>query len=132
MNIKLLTGIGAAFAMAGCASTPMTDPQLDTAHTMVQSAESDPNVALYAPLDLQAAKQELQLADDAASRHDRAGVEQPAYLAGQTARLAKLKASAKADDARVAAGQAERDQIQLSARTRDVDAAKQARDQEAQ
>ena len=139
MNIKLLTGMGAALVMAACASTPMVDPQLDTAHNMVQSAESDPNVALYAPLDLQTAKQQLQAADEAAVRHDRPAVEQAAYMAGQTARLAKLKASAKADDARVAAGQAERDQIQLNARTREVnsatrdaDAAKQARDLEAQ
>jgi outer membrane protein OmpA-like peptidoglycan-associated protein len=139
MNIKLLSGIAAALAMAGCASTPLIDPQLDSAHNLVQSADSDPNVALYAPLDLQTAKQQLQVADEAAVRHDRPGVEQAAYLAGQTARLAKLKASAKADDARVAAGQAERDQIQLNARTREVnsatrdaEAAKLARDQEAQ
>jgi len=132
MNIKLLTGISAALAMAACASVPMTDPQLDNAHNMVQSAESDPHVALYAPLDLQAAKQHLQAADAAAVRHDRPEVEQDAYLAAQTARLATLKASAKADDARVAAGQAERDKIELNARTRDAEAAKQARDQEAQ
>jgi len=132
MNIKLLTGISAALAMAACASVPMTDPQLDNAHNMVQSAESDPHVALYAPLDLQAAKQHLQAADAAAVRHDRPELEQAAYLAAQTARLATLKASAKADDARVAAGQAERDKIELNARTRDAEAAKQARDQEAQ
>jgi outer membrane protein OmpA-like peptidoglycan-associated protein len=139
MNIKTLTGISAALAMAACASMPMTDPQLDNAHNMVQSAESDPHVALYAPLDLQTAKQHLQAADAAAVRHDRPELEQDAYLAAQTARLATLKASAKADDARVAAGQAERDQIQLNARTREVnsatreaDAAKLAADQEAQ
>jgi len=132
MNIKLLTGISAALAMAACASMPMTDPQLDNAHNMVQSAESDPHVALYAPLDLQTAKQHLEAADAAAVRHDRPELEQAAYLAAQTARLATLKASAKADDARVAAGQAERDQIQLNARTRDAQAAKLAAEQEAQ
>jgi outer membrane protein OmpA-like peptidoglycan-associated protein len=146
MNIKLITGITVALAMAGCASTPVYYPALENARTMVQSAEADPNVAKYDPLDLEAAKQQLQLADAAALKHDKDALEQPAYLAAQTARLAKIKATAKADDARVAAGQVERDRIQLSARTREVnsaqrdadaakreaDAAKMARDQEAQ
>ncbi|MGA2189568.1 MAG: OmpA family protein [Steroidobacteraceae bacterium] len=139
MNMKLITGISVALAMAGCASTPMSDPALDTARNAVHSAESDPQVALYAALDLQTAKQELQQAETAALHHDREAIAQPAYLAAQTARLAQLRASAKGDDARVAAGQAERDRIQLNARTREVDSAtreadsaKMARDQEAQ
>jgi outer membrane protein OmpA-like peptidoglycan-associated protein len=49
-------------------------------------------------------------------------------LAAQTAHLAQLKASAKADDARIAAGQADRDQILLRARTREVNSADAARD----
>jgi outer membrane protein OmpA-like peptidoglycan-associated protein len=139
MNIKLLTGITAALAMAGCASTPVYYPALENARNMVQSAEADPNVSKYDPLDLEAAKQQLALAEDAALKHDKDALEQPAYLAAQTARLAKIKATGKADDARVAAGQAERNQIQLSARTREVnsaqreaEAAKLAQAQEAQ
>ena len=62
-------------------------------------------------------------------KHDEADIAQPAYMAAQTARLAQLKASAKADDARVAAGQTERDRIQLNARTSEVEGAKLARDQ---
>jgi len=139
MNIKLLTGISVALAMAGCASTPLSNPALDNARYGVQAAEADPNVAMYAALDLEAAKNELKVAEAAAMHRDEAAIAQPAYLAAQTARLAQLKAAAKADDARVAAGQTERDRIQLSARTREVDSAtheadtaKTARDQEAQ
>jgi outer membrane protein OmpA-like peptidoglycan-associated protein len=47
-------------------------------------------------------------------------------MAAQTARLAQLRAAGKADDARVAAGQAERDQIRLAARAREVQSAQQA------
>jgi outer membrane protein OmpA-like peptidoglycan-associated protein len=83
-------------------------------------------------LDLQAAKTELQEAEAAAMKHDEADIAQPAYLAAQTARLAQIKASAKADDARVAAGQTERDRIQLNARTTEVESAKLARDQATQ
>ena len=132
MNTKLLAAMAVAMTFAGCASTPTTNPALENARTAVRSAEADPNVGKYAALDLQAAKNELQEAESAAMKHDEADIAQPAYLAAQTARLAQIKASAKADDARVAAGQTERDRIQLSARTAEVDSAKLARDQATQ
>jgi outer membrane protein OmpA-like peptidoglycan-associated protein len=47
-------------------------------------------------------------------------------MATQEARLAQAHAAAKADDARVAAGQTERDQIMLAARTREAENAKLA------
>jgi outer membrane protein OmpA-like peptidoglycan-associated protein len=128
MNTKLLAAMAIAMTFAGCASTPTTNPALENARAAVRSAEADPNVSKYAALDLQAAKGELQEAESAAMKHDEADIAQPAYLAAQTARLAQLKASAKADDARVAAGQSERDRIQLSARTSEVEGAKLARD----
>jgi outer membrane protein OmpA-like peptidoglycan-associated protein len=86
----------------------------------------DPNVAKYAALDLDAAQRDLAIADDAALHHNDAAIAQPAYLAEQNARLARMHGAAKADDARVAAGQAERNQIMLNARTREVHNAKMA------
>ena len=132
MNTKLLAAMAIAMTFAGCASTPITNPALDSARTAVRSAEADPNVSKYAALDLQAAKGELQEAESAAMKRDEADIAQPAYMAAQTARLAQLKATAKADDARVAAGQTERDRIQLNARTNEVEGAKLARDQATQ
>jgi outer membrane protein OmpA-like peptidoglycan-associated protein len=121
MSTKLLIGTALALVMAACASTPRPNPALESARSAVQSAEADPNVTKYAALDLESARKELQVAEASALRHDEAGIAQPAYLAAQTARLAQLRASARADDARVAAGQAERDKIQLAARTREVE-----------
>jgi outer membrane protein OmpA-like peptidoglycan-associated protein len=129
MNTKLLAAMAIAMAFAGCAGTPTTNPALESARAAVRAAEADPNVGKYEALDLQAAKNELQEAESAAMKHDEADIAQPAYMAAQTARLAQLKASAKADDARVAAGQTERDRIQLNARTSEVEGAKLARDQ---
>ena len=126
MNVNIVMGMGMALALAGCASTPKPNAALESARTAVQTAQADPNVNKYAALDMDAAKKQLEVADAAAMRHDEPGIVQPAYLATQTARLAQAHATAKADDARVAAGQAERDQIQLAARTRDVDSAKLA------
>ena len=132
MKTKLLTGMVVALVMVSCATTPKPNETLESARAVVQSAETDPNVAKYDPLDLETAKKHLETAESAHLNRDEAGIAQPAYLAAQTARLAQLKASAKADDARVAAGQAERDRIQLAARAREADNAKAARDQEAQ
>jgi outer membrane protein OmpA-like peptidoglycan-associated protein len=126
MNAKIVMGMGFALALAGCASTPRPNAALESARTAVQAAQADPNVNKYAALDLEAAKKQLEVADLAATHHEDAAVAQPAYLAAQTARLARAHAAAKADDARVAAGQAERDKIQLAARSRDVDNAKMA------
>jgi outer membrane protein OmpA-like peptidoglycan-associated protein len=120
MNAKIVMGVVWTLVLAGCASTPQPNAALESARTVVQAAEANPNVNKYAALDLAAAKKQLDIADAASMRHDDAAVAQPAYLAAQTARLAQAHAAAKADDARVAAGQAERDSIQLAARTRDV------------
>src|SRR6202166_4628789 len=118
MNMKLLTGLGLGLALCACVSTPQPNAALESAHAAVLAAESDPNVSKYAALDLEAARKELAIADDAALHHNEAAIAQPAYMAAQNARLAQMHGAAKADDARVAAGQAERDQIMVNGRTR--------------
>lgn len=132
MNTKLVTAISLALAMSACASVPRTNLALENARDAVRSAEADPNVSAYAALDLNTARHELDAAEAAAASHDERGIAQPAYLATQTAHLAQLRGSAKANDARVAAGKSERDQIQLNARTKEVDTAVVARDQATQ
>jgi outer membrane protein OmpA-like peptidoglycan-associated protein len=102
---------------------PKPNAALEAARTEVQTAQANPNVIRYAPVDLDAAKKQLDVAQAAYLRHDDPAVAQPAYLATQMARLAEAHGAAKADDARVAAGRGERDRIQLDARTREVDTA---------
>jgi outer membrane protein OmpA-like peptidoglycan-associated protein len=126
MNVKLIAGIGAALALAACASMPQPNAALENARAAVQMAEADPNVNKYAPLDLDRAKKDLGVAEDAALHHREADIAQPAYLATQNARIAQAHGAAKADDARVAAGQTERDRIMLAARTREAENAKAA------
>lgn len=128
MNTKFLTAVAIAFAIAGCASMPRSNAVLENARSVVQAAEADPNAAKYAAADLQTAKSDLAVADAAFMRRDEPGIDQPAYLATQNARLARLRGAARADDARVAAGQAERDSIVLAARTHQVDRANRAKD----
>jgi outer membrane protein OmpA-like peptidoglycan-associated protein len=123
MNARIVTGLTLALGIAGCVSTPQPNAALINARTVVQTAQADPDVNKYAALDLESAKRQLDIAEAAAMRHDEPAIAQPAYLAVQAARLAQAHAAAKADDARVAAGQGERDKIQLAARTRDVNTA---------
>jgi outer membrane protein OmpA-like peptidoglycan-associated protein len=126
MNTKVLTGVAIALAIAGCASTPQPNEALESARRVVQAAEADPNAAKYAAVDVQTAKSDLAVADAAFIRRDEPSIAQPAYMATQNARLAQLRGAAKADDARVAAGQAERDSIVLAARNNQVDSANRA------
>jgi outer membrane protein OmpA-like peptidoglycan-associated protein len=118
--------MGLALGLCACAGAPQPNAALESAHDAVRAAEMDPNVAKYAALDLEAARKQLAIADDAALHNHEADIGQPAYLAAQDAHLARVRAAAKADDARVAAGQTERDQIMLAARSREVNNAKSA------
>jgi outer membrane protein OmpA-like peptidoglycan-associated protein len=126
MKTKLLTGMGMALILGACVSMPQPNAALENARIAVQAAEADPNVNKYAALDLDVARKDLSNAENAALHHQDAEIAQSAYLATQNARLAQAHAAAKADDARVAAGQVERDQIMLAARTREADNAKLA------
>jgi outer membrane protein OmpA-like peptidoglycan-associated protein len=126
MNAKLITGVGLAVALSACVTVPLPNADLENARAAVQTAEADPNVNKYAPLDLDRAKQDLSAAEDAALHHRTSEIAQPAYLATQNARIAQAHAAAKADDARVAAGQSERDRIVLATRTREAENAKAA------
>lgn len=130
MKLKLwLTGGALALGLGACVSTPQPSAALESARAQVAAAEADPNVVQYDPLDLQAARQALSEAEAAAGRHHEAELNQRAYIASQTARLAQARAAAKADDARVAQGQAERNRIQLEARSHEANVALAQRNQ---
>jgi outer membrane protein OmpA-like peptidoglycan-associated protein len=126
MKTQLFTGMGMALILGACVSIPQPNAALENARIAVQTAEADPNVNKYAALDLDVARKDLSNAENAALHHQDAAIAQSAYLATQNARLAQAHAATKADDARVAAGQVERDQIMLAARTREADNAKLA------
>ncbi len=126
MNARIVIGMALALAIVGCASTPEPNAALLNARTAVATAQADPNANKYAAVDLEAAKKQLDIAEQASLRNDGPAIAQPAYLATQTAHLAQARGAAKADDARVAAGQSERDRIQLAARTREVNSANMA------
>ena len=64
MNAKLISGAALALALGACATMPQPNAALESARAAVQTAEADPNVAKYAPLDLDRARKELGVAED--------------------------------------------------------------------
>jgi outer membrane protein OmpA-like peptidoglycan-associated protein len=123
MSQKYLMVAAIALALGACASAPQPNAALETARAQVSAANADPNVAQYDPLDLQAARQDLTAAEAANNNRDEPQTDQMAYIAAQTARLAQQRAAAKADDARIAQGTAERDRIQAAARSHEANVA---------
>jgi outer membrane protein OmpA-like peptidoglycan-associated protein len=125
--------------LAACASTPVPNPELESARSAYESAAADPFVAKAAPAELGQAKEALKNADAAwVTKEKPADVNHYAYLAKQrtqtaveAGRLAKAEEAAKTSNA-------QRDKILIDARTQEADRAKseaeaaQARAQAAQ
>ncbi len=90
----------AVLAMAGCASVPPGDPVLADARDSVNSARNNPQVSLYAPMELAQAVDTLRNADDLAAHGGRVDdVHQLAVLANQRAALAQQFARTRSDEA---------------------------------
>jgi outer membrane protein OmpA-like peptidoglycan-associated protein len=114
-------------ALAGCASTPETSPQLNSARTTYQQVAAHPEVPLRAPGELQLAGRSLAEAERLAkSGADPALVAHLAYLADQRARIALATAEYRKAEALVATSGEQRNRVLLEARTRELEAQKLA------
>ena len=90
----------AVLAAAGCASVPERDAAMEDARVSVNAARSNPQVASYAPAELDQAIATLRQADDLAAGGGRMGeVHQLAMLASQRAALAQEAARTRSDEA---------------------------------
>ena len=90
----------AVLAAAGCASVPERDAVMEDARLSVNAARSNPQVASYAPAELDQAVATLRQADDLAARGGRIGeVHQLAMLASQRAALAQEAARVRSAEA---------------------------------
>lgn len=90
----------AVLAAAGCASVPERDAVMEDARVSVNAARSNPQVASYAPAELDRAVATLRQADDLAARGGRIGeVHQLAMLASQRAALAQEAARTRSEEA---------------------------------
>jgi len=116
----------ALLGMVGCETAPETSGVLDEARSAVSAAEADPNVAKYAPTELDRARKLLINAEGAAKEKGAKdkNTAHYAYLATQMAHISQQRAREQVATARVKAGDTERQKILLAARENEVDEAK--------
>jgi len=133
MSPKFAIALLAVVAVAGCASAPKSNAQLDSARQAYKTAAADAQVARTAPVELYNAEASLRqggrLLQEGA---EPAQVEHYAYLAERrTATAVEVAKLAAAEEAIRNAGM-ERDLLLIESRTREADAATRRAAEEAQ
>ena len=122
--------LAAAVLAAACATAPMSTPTLDQARADFVSANHNPQVSQYAPLEFKQASDALDQANAAAARRESlSDVDRLAYVAKQRIATAMEVARGKAAEANIADASRQRTEMRLEARTAEADRAK--RDAEA-
>ena len=117
--------LAAAVLAAACASVPVTTPTLDQARADFVSANNNPQVSTYAPMEFKQASEALDQANQAAARRESLeDIDRLAYVAKQRIATAQEIAKAKAAEADIADASRQRDQVRLEARTAEADRAK--------
>jgi len=117
--------LAAAVLAAACASAPVTTPTLDGARADFVSANNNPQVSTYAPLEFKQASEALDQANQAAARRESlADIDRLAYVAKQRIATAQEVAKGKAAEANIADATRQRDQVRLEARTAEAERAK--------
>ena len=112
--------------LSGCSSVPKENTSLNEAHSSYDSARNDPQVTNLAPLELKAAGDTLDQADQALSKgQGDAQVNHLAYIASQQVAIAEETAKRKTAELAVTEASAQRGQVRLEARTAEADAANQ-------
>ena len=113
-----------AAVIGACSSMPKTTGLLDETRSAYQVAQSNPQVANYARLEMNQAGDALERANAAARRDDStAEIDKLAYLAKQKIALAEEVAKRRAAEADVASAGRERDRTRLDLRTKEADQA---------
>jgi outer membrane protein OmpA-like peptidoglycan-associated protein len=117
-NLIAAAVASAVLAITACETAPKTNATLDAARSAVQSAESNPSVAKYAPTELDRARKMLVNAESAAKANgaNDKNSSHYAYLATQLAKIAEQRTQEQVATARIKSGEVERQQILLSAR----------------
>ena len=110
--------LAAVAGLTACETAPKDTPLLAQARQAVNEAQANPNVAKYAPTELDRARKLLINAEGSASEKgaNHKVAAHYAYLATQVARIAEQRAHEQLAIARVKAGETERQQILLAAR----------------
>lgn len=114
-------------ALVGCSTVPPEKTPLELARADYTAAQNNPQTVSLASVELKDAGDALQRANLASSKSESAAtVDHLSYLARQKVAIAEEAARQKSAEKRVTDSSAMRDKIQLEARTKEADAAKQS------
>lgn len=128
--ITLPALLAIAVLVAACSSVPTTTSLLDQTRADYVTAQSNPKVASYAPLEMQQAGVAMAQANAAAKDDDSAEkIDKLAYLARQKIALTQEVAKQKAAEAEVASAGKEREQLRLDQRTNEANQAQMQAEQ---
>ena len=117
--------LAVVLGLSACSSTPTRNAALEEARAEFQRAGSDPKVVANAGQELARAREAMNRADEAWTvRQDETETKHAAYLAQQRARIALAVGEQRSNEQRMEKVTSERDQVRLSARTREADDAK--------
>jgi len=116
-----------AALLTACNSMPTNTSMLDQTRNDYRSAQSNPKVASYAPLEMKQASDAMAKANAAAANNDSTeDIDKLAYLAKQKIALTQEVAKQKSAEADVAKSGTERDKMRLDQRTREADQSRTA------
>ncbi|HSY27807.1 MAG TPA: OmpA family protein [Burkholderiaceae bacterium] len=114
-----------AALVSACSTAPRTTSLLDQTRSDYVAAQNNPNVARYAPMEMQQATVAMDQAN-AASNHDDSveKIDKLAYIAKDKIALAREVTKQKEAEAEIARTNRERDHMLLDQRTNEADQAK--------
>jgi len=125
--LAMVTVVG--MLLFGCGPAVKENALLEQARASFSAAQNDPTVIGNAPLELQKAKSDLDMADKLLKKGaEESEVEHFAYLAQQRTAIARETANIKMAEQAVEAASAERSKVLLEARTAEADRALQLAD----
>ena len=117
--------LAVAVVVGACGSTPKTTSLLDQTRSEYRMAQSNPNVAKYAPLEMTQASVAMEQANASANKGDSmADIDKLAYLARQQIALTQEVTKQKTAEAAVINAGQERNQVRLDQRTNEANIAK--------
>lgn len=116
--------VSVATLVVACGSMPRSTSLLEQTRSEYLAAQSNPNVASFAPLEMKQADAAMARAIAASNERDSSEkVDNLAYLAKQSIALAQEKAKQKLAESNIASAGKERDQIRINQRTNEADQA---------
>jgi len=119
--------IATLLVLSACGGSPKKIDALESARAAYNSASANEVVVKHSATELDDARKALANADRIFKDDGKQGhTEHYAYIASQKVKIAELIAQRKEDDARLSTMNLERQQVQLDARSKEVDQAREA------